>query len=204
MSSHNTVHLRKKKNGKWYRTAYWQTALRKHSVEKMKVRILQKIQTDKNTHRALNIAEREWILIYRTNEKPFGYNMDNGGNNPTRTPEWNANISNANKGRKHTGQALVNMRAGYKKRSLSVDWLARLSAAQRVAQKKPEVIAKKRSFNCKVVIATDTDGNETEYYSASEASRQLTTADNKFHVGNICRCCQKKSMYKGYTFRYKN
>lgn len=229
MYGHNTDHLRKEKNGKWKTDSYWARARRKHSIEKMKVRILQKIPTDVNTNEALNKAERKWILFYQTNEKAFGYNMDTGGNNPVRTPEWNAKIAKAHKGRKHTGQALANMRAANiksavakrgqkrtgqalanlraanKKKSNSASFRANLSAAALISQNKPKTVALKRKCSlCKVCIATDVDGNETEYYSTSEAARRLSQNGEKFYRRTISRCCQQKLTYKGLTWRYKN
>ena len=224
MYGHQTDHLRRKKNN-----TYWAKARRKHSIEKMKVRILQKIPTDVNTNEALNKAEREWILIYRANERQFGYNSDTGGKNPVRTPEWNAKIAKAHKGRKHTGQALANMRAANIKSSVtkrgqkrtgqalanlraanakkrnSASFRANCSAAALICQNRPETVALKRKCSlCKACIVTDANGNETEYYSTAEAARQLSQNGEKFYRRTISRCCQKKSMYKGYTFRYKN
>ena len=216
----------------------------------MKVRILQKIPTDENTHEALNKAEREWILIYRTNERAFGYNMDTGGKNPLRSPEWNAKISKANKGRKHTGealknirtantktheanrgrkhtgQALANMRAAFKRnigKKHNAESIKKMSIAHRkgnacpeyqakfkAAQNRPEVVAKRRKLNCKPVIVTDANGVETEYYSASEASRVLSTPSIKFRRRNICAACtgtfgrNNTHTYKGLIFKYKN
>jgi len=204
MNSHRTDHLRKK-NGKWYVGGAWGNALRKYGIKNMKVRILQKIRTDANTHKALNKAEREWILIYRTHIRTLGYNSDTGGKKPKKSPESVEKSAAWHRGKRRKGQALVNLRASAKLRrgvKKSPEACANMSAAYL----RPEVIAKKRRTNCKPVIATDVNGDEIEYFSATEASRVLNLRRE-----SICSACvgkypRKKNghhTYKGLTWRYK-
>lgn len=226
MYGHQSDHLRRKKNGKWKFDTVWARARRKYGIKKMKVCILQKILTNENLNEALNRAEKKWILFYRTNEKAFGYNSDTGGNNAVRRAEWNLKIAKAHKGRKHTGQALANMRAANiksavtkrgqkrtgkaltnlraanKKKGKSASFRANVSAAAFICQNKPETVALKRKCSlCKACVVTDTNGNEREYYSTSEAARQL---GEQFSRRQVSRCCQREISYKGLTFKYKN
>lgn len=54
---------------------YLYSAIRKHGPEAFSVKEIEKC----NTHEELCAAETKWILLYRSNDPEFGYNLTTGG-----------------------------------------------------------------------------------------------------------------------------
>ena len=223
---------RRKKNGKWKHTFPWARAVRKYGWNKLKFFILQKFHPDElNVKDLLNKWEPHWIKWFKSNEKVYGYNVEDGGNSRIPSVETKAKISAAMKGeknhffgKKHSENSLAKMSASQKgkKRSAesvakqvatmtgsthSAETKAKMSAsAKRDRALNPrthsaETRAKIGAASYKAVIVTFPNGKEKKFPSIKDAAEKLSITEKIKFSRGAISCCCG-GKYK-HTKKYK-
>lgn len=84
----------------------------------------------------LKLLEIHLIEQYGAHVSHGGYNVSRGGDGSvgvTRSAQWRARISAANKGRKHSAEVRARMSAAKKAQGLSAECLAKMQAARKLA-----------------------------------------------------------------------
>ena len=109
------------RNGKGYDTQYFGKAIKKYGWKNIKHEIIEEGLTEEQAE----IKEKELILLYKTNDIKFGYNIESGGKHNTcseetrkkmstaqkalhkKIPDWHKEINRkAQLGRKHTAKEI--------------------------------------------------------------------------------------------------
>ena len=133
--------------------------------------------------------EIELIRQYKSNQRPFGYNIENGGNTKKVSEETKIKMSIAHKGKR------------YKKRRLHTEE-EKKAISDKLKNRISPMKGKQWSIEQRARVGTPVickESNE-EFYSLKEAER--ITGIN--HV-LIARCCKGISTKAGgLTFEYKN
>jgi len=115
MRGHRRSIRLKKKNGKWKYDHHWAKAARKYGWGKLKLFVLQKIYSDDpNLKDMLNKWETHWIRWFRSNEKKYGYNSNEGGDSRCHSAETKQKMRVAQTGCKHTPETKIKMSASQK------------------------------------------------------------------------------------------
>lgn len=161
------------------------------------------------------------ISIYKSTEKLYGYNSNNGGNVSGRnSPETRAKISIAKKGKKMSVLARKNMSLAQTGRKQTEETKRKLSEARKGVPKTEEVkkkISKTLKSNTremqrwrailkkqrKPTVQCDLDGNEIARFDSISIAAHATGVCRN----NINNCCLNKKGSKtagGYTWKYEN
>lgn len=129
-------------------------------------------------------AEVALIAAYRSNEKTHGYNLTEGGEHPTLSPEHRKKIGDAQRGRKLSDEQRRKISEVQRGRKPSDETRRKLSDARKGKHHSAETLRKltegKRD-KMKMVLCIET--GET-YPSISEAARKTG-----FSQGTISMCC---------------
>ena len=149
--------------------------------------------------------EIKLISENRTQEKEFGYNINEGGTAPSQTPETRAKLSKALMGNKNsagrvvseeTRQKIREANLGQKKSEEARKHMSEAAHKRRVpcSEEKKKILSAayphKRKIYCKETGVV--------YESIHECSRQLNVT-----ATNICKVCRGKlSTAGGYHFKY--
>ena len=126
----------KKPNGEYKSTTHWARAARKYGWGKMKVFILQRFHPDEsNLHDVMNTWEKHWIKWFKSDNREFGYNANEGGGSCVASAETRAKISAAIKGekngfygKKHSTETRAKISLARKGRKPSAETRAKVSA----------------------------------------------------------------------------
>lgn len=77
---------------------YLHTAIRKHGIEAFRVFVIAEVDTDR-----LNQVERDFVALFQSNQKEYGYNRTSGGGDRfSKTPEEKESIRARMIGNKHS------------------------------------------------------------------------------------------------------
>lgn len=145
-------------------------------------------------------AEISLIAAYHCNEKEYGYNLTEGGDHPTLSPEHRKKIGDAQRGRKLSDEQRRRISEVQRGRRPTDETRRRLSDARRgkhlSAETRQKLTNGKRD-KMRAVLCVETGDI---YPSASEAARRTG-----YSQGNISMCClgQRKTAY-GFHWIYYN
>lgn len=171
-------------------------AIQKYGWENIKHIILYEILTKEEAEQ----KEVELIAYYKTNQKEYGYNIENGGNSIGKhSKETRLKISVANKGRKNPKIAEINKGNKYcLGRNISEETKQKMSIANKGKHTSPKTEFKKGYTNInwrKKVICMET---QKIYDSITDASK-----DTNISISNISTCCSGKTKTSGkFHWRY--
>ena len=218
ISGHRDSVKRKKPNGSYKYTTHWARAARKYGWGKMKVFILQRFNPDEsNLHDVLNKWEKYWIKWFKSDNRKYGYNANEGGGSWATSAETKAKLSLANKGEKNhnfgkklSAATRAKMSATMKGekhpnfgKKLSAETRAKMSAALKGKKRSAATRAKISAAQNKAVIAIFPTGEEKKFQSITDAAKKLSTDNIKFHISAISMCCRgKHKTHHKYKFKY--
>lgn len=218
-----------KTNGEWESEKHLQRGIRKHGWENMHLYIFEKY--DKNLPDILEVLDKRekfYIAKYGTFDRSKGYNLTKGGGGckgwkhteesrahqalAQSKPEYKAKIISSLIG---NSRALGSKRTPEQNRANSERMKGRVFTDEHKkkigdyfkGKKQSQDHINKRTASLKIpVIATDGEGNETEYKSATYAAKKLTEKyGKKFSRSHISACCRGDSKtHRGMTFRLKD
>lgn len=121
------------------------------------------------TREELNYLEKHFISLLRC-KSPNGYNLTDGGEGITglkRTPEHNAKISMAKKGKSFSPEHCANISAGKKGKAHSPEHNAKIGETLRGVPKSPEhrtnIVAAKRGESPYKVLIAEIDARHLSY-----------------------------------------
>lgn len=178
----------------YHRQAHFYNAILKYGWDNIKHEILFTGLTKEKAEQ----KEIELIVEYKSNQKEFGYNVDNGGNaSGSRSEETKRKIAEAHKRenmstkqlealkRPHSEETKRRQSEALKGRVFSEEWKAKLKTAKQG----------KNNPRAKAVICIETN----EYFEC------IAVAAEKYHIArtHICNVCRGvKKTAAGYHWRY--
>lgn len=177
-----------KRREKWgnlnapYAGIYINRARLKYGISNFEYSVIVEIQEDDETilRELLDIAEKKYIALYRSNEPSFGYNMCEGGNG--------IGLIVTDESRRNRSKALK----GIKKKPFSEQ--ARINISN--AHKKP------RPWAYKKVVQYDKDGSFIKVWNSLT---EVTSHFGDKGVGNLVNAIKRKGRhkyYKGFIWKY--
>lgn len=184
-------------NGRYHHNVYMMNAIKKYKWENVKHIILYKNLTKEEAEQ----KEIELISYYKSNQRKYGYNIQNGGNVHCVSEETKRKISDSTKGEKHFMYGTHRSKETINKISKSTKgrkgyW----EGKQRTEETKAKIsnaLKGKISKNRKRVLCLET---KKIYDSMHIASEETNT-----EVSNICMCCKGKlKTTNGYHWKYYN
>lgn len=200
-------------------------AIKKYGWKSIKHEIL----FDGLTKEEAEMMEVMLIRSYRSNDREYGYNIENGGNCPgTHSEETKKKISAANKGRsvscetreklskalkgkhvgennpsygKHIPKHLRDLHSKFMKGNQYNKGHHHSEEYKRMkSQQMKEKYSNGKNPRCKVICGYDENGEErARYYSLREAARKLNIS-----AGWLCTSIKKNSKVSGLEWRFEN
>jgi group I intron endonuclease len=163
----------------------------------------------------LNQKEQDFIFAYNTLNRDFGYNRHEGGNKPPlATPESIFKMVKANTGRKRSGVALENLRAGTQKRIaagrngwgtighfVSAETRAKIGAKS-LGRKHSAQSLEKMSKNRARKIDEMTE-KILHLHDAGKSARQIGRALNIHHASVLRRVKSRLNIVKSQENQYR-
>lgn len=171
-------------NGCGYKKQIVFRAILKYGWDNIKHEIL---YTDLTKEEACQ-KEIELIAKYKSNQREFGYNRDNGGNCPTE--EMKAHLREINLGKHHTEESCEKMSKSHKGQK----------AWNKGIPTKKEVIEKIAGAQSLSTFQYSIDGKLLATYKSVREAARMTGLQS----GAIGRCCNGKlKTAGGYVWRHK-
>ncbi len=170
-----------KKNGIGYKSCpLFYKAIQKYGWDNIKHEILeQNVTEDKIDER-----EKYWISYYQSNNRTFGYNIEEGGYCVrTFSPETRKKISDAKKGK-----------------SLSLEHRRKLSQANLGHHNSPEAEAKRIAKRVRPVLQFDLNNNFIQEYPSIKQAAENLQIDSS-GISKVCK--NKLHQCGGYIWKYK-
>lgn len=124
----------------------------------------------------LDIKEKSWISIYKSNNRKFGYNISEGGNTHRIADETKRKISEIKKGKKHSEETKIKMRESQRKRCAEIK------------NKNKKNVKIKKSVKRKVICIT----TNKIFDSITEASKYYGIG-----ISGIQDCCSGRQISSG-------
>lgn len=195
-------------NGLGYRhNIYFYNAIQKYGWDNIKHEILFSDLTKEEAEQ----KEIELIAFYKSNQKEYGYNIENGGNGAGKlTQAQKEHLRIINKNRKLTqkqldalayGRALAMSEEEKRKIGLANKGRSPWNKGKRLSQDSIDKMIKGRAeynkTHCKKVICIETG---VVYSSSSEAGRQTGLSQSK--ISNCC--CGTRKTTGGYHWAFYN
>jgi hypothetical protein len=188
------------KNGILYKNQYFYRAIQKYGWDNIK----HEIMFENLTKEDAEAKEKELIEKYRSNQREYGYNIENGGYVHYHTQYTRVKMSQTRRGRKLSEEhkkALSESRKGIKFSELHIQNISKSHKGYIMPESQKEKISRScKGKGTKGVIKCDLYGNEIEIYNSLN---EAVTAVNGKSSSNISSCCKgkKKSAY-GYIWKY--
>lgn len=194
-------------NGRGYKkNKHFHDAIEKYGWNNFKHEIL----FDSLTHEEANSKEKELILLYKSNDKNYGYNLTSGGDgvagikmSDERKKKYQIMFSGKNNpfyGKKHSAKTIALIKKSRKGKKW--DYFKGHHHTEEFKKLKSKQMHEKYSNGknpqSKVVIEFDKEGNElNRYFSLCECSRKTGIS-----VGYVSRLCHNNKIYqeKRYGF----
>lgn len=203
-------------NGNRYKTQFFYKAIQKYGWDNIEHKILFANLSKKEAEQ----KEIELIKKYKSNQKEYGYNVENGGNsNGKHSEETKLKIAKANKGRKpwdygigHNETTKHKISIANKGKKRSAEAIEKMSKAKLGKKQSKETIikiananrGKKRSIETRKKISKTMSHpvlcveTNTVYYGVREAERNTNISS-----GSISKCCNgKQKQAGGYHWKY--
>ena len=182
-------------NGRYHHNVYMMNAIKKYKWENVKHIILYTNLTKEEAEQ----KEIELIAFYKSNQREYGYNIQNGGNVHCVSEETKRKISNSTKGEKHFMYGTHRSKETKNKISKSTKgregyWKGK-HRTEETKIKISNALKGKKAHNALKVLCVETG---KIYPSTIEVQREFG-----FSQGNISLCCNGKRKTCGcFHWRY--
>ncbi|WP_317300881.1 GIY-YIG nuclease family protein [Allobaculum stercoricanis] len=167
-------------------------AIKKHGWDNIKHEILFDGLTKEEAER----KEKELIYAYKSNDKRYGYNIENGGRVNKLSEQQKKHLSEVNKGKKASKETRMKISKSNKwKHKLTKEHLDKMTRARRyefVPWNKG-----KRGCGSKRVGCYDLNDNLIKIYSSLIEAKEETKA---CHISDCCK--GKRKTDKGFVWKY--
>ena len=184
------------KNGKGYKTNdYFFRAIQKYGWDNIKHEILFSNLTKEEAEQ----KEIELIALYKSNQREYGYNIQNGGNVHCVSEETKRKISNSTKGEKHFMYGTHRSKETINKMSKSMKgrkgyWKGK-HRTEETKIKISNALKGKKSHNALKVLCVETGIIYDNMHIASEKTGVSRSG--------ICNCCKGKiKQAGGFIWKY--
>ena len=142
--------------------------------------------------------EEELILLFRSNDLAFGYNIENGGRTRKISEEQKNHLREVNTGKHHTEETKAKMSASHK--GLSSCWLTGRKASEETKKKMSEKRLGANNPRAKSVVKLTLDGKQIAVYDTLNDAALSINQTRSAHISQCCRG-ERKSAY-GFRWAY--
>ena len=190
-------HYRWGSNGRYHHNVYMMNAIKKYKWENVKHIILYTNLTKEEAEQ----KEIELISYYKSNQRKYGYNIQNGGNVHCVSEETKRKISNSTKGEKHFMYGTHRSKETINKMSKSMKgrkgyWKGK-HRTEETKIKISNALKGKKSHNALKVLCVETGIIYDNMHIASEKTNT--------YISGICNCCKGKlKTTNGFHWKYYN
>ena len=212
LKSRHAQHISDSKSLNKKRT-YFHSAINKYGIENFDLVILE----ENKTLEELNELEKFYIAFYNTNDREFGYNTADGGENTNKfagkteeeISEWKRKLSEANKGEKNSmyGRHGANHPAyGRKHDEKTIEMLRKKFIGENNPAKRDDVKKKIsqsmsgiKNHGCRKAVGINVETGETMFLDYIKQAKELYNYD----PSKITKCCKYNHDKEEYLKTHK-
>lgn len=180
ITSQKSVKIRWKRGSGYSKQKRFYTAIKHYGWDCFEHEIL----FEGLTKEEAEAKEEELIKEYRSNDKRYGYNIENGGVIHKLSEEQKEHLRVLGIGRKHSEETKAKMSKSHM--GMSSAWLTGRKQSDETIKKRFKNSYGKGNPNAKTVYQYDLDGNFIAVYDYMEQIKSVLGFNNTSHISQCC------------------